>query len=54
MTTDYPIETIGLQKVYRNRWRSRDFMAVAGLSLRVLAGSKYGLLGGTERRKRHS
>jgi ABC-2 type transport system ATP-binding protein len=45
MTTDYAIETNGLQKIYRNRWRSREFMAVAGLSLRVPAGTKYGLLG---------
>lgn len=45
MTTDYAIETTGLQKIYRNRWRGREFMAVAGLSLRVPAGTKYGLLG---------
>lgn len=45
MTTDYAIETSGLQKIYRNRWRSREFTAVAGLSLRVPAGTKYGLLG---------
>jgi ABC-2 type transport system ATP-binding protein len=45
MTTDYAIETDGLQKIYRNRWRSREFTAVAGLSLRVPAGTKYGLLG---------
>src|SRR5208283_1474871 len=45
MTTDYAIETNGLQKIYRNRWRGREFTAVAGLSLRVPAGTKYGLLG---------
>jgi ABC-2 type transport system ATP-binding protein len=45
MSTGYAIETDGLQKVYRNRWRSREFTAVAGLSLRVPAGTKYGLLG---------
>jgi ABC-2 type transport system ATP-binding protein len=45
MTTNYAIETIGLQKIYRNRWKSREFTAVAGLSLRVPTGTKYGLLG---------
>lgn len=45
MTTDYAIETNGLQKIYRNRWRGSEFTAVAGLSLRVPAGTKYGLLG---------
>jgi ABC-2 type transport system ATP-binding protein len=45
MTTDYAIEANGLQKIYQNRWRSREFTAVAGLSLRVPAGIKFGLLG---------
>jgi ABC-2 type transport system ATP-binding protein len=45
MTTDYAIETTGLQKIYRNQWRGHEFTAVAGLSLRVPAGTKYGLLG---------
>ncbi len=45
MTSDYAIETNGLQKVFRNRWKGREFTAVEGLSLRVPAGTKYGLLG---------
>lgn len=45
MTSDYAIETDGLQKIYRTRWTGRTFTAVAGLSLRVPVGSKFGLLG---------
>jgi ABC-2 type transport system ATP-binding protein len=45
MTSDYAIETDGLQKIYRTRWTGRTFTAVAGLTLRVPVGSKFGLLG---------
>jgi len=45
MTSDYAIETDGLQKIYRARLTGRTFTAVAGLTLRVPVGSKFGLLG---------
>ena len=45
MSTDYAIETDGLKKLYRARFRGREVMAVSNLSLRVPAGVKYGLLG---------
>lgn len=45
MTSDYAIETEGLEKVYRSRFRGREIRAVSRLSLRVPTGSKYGLLG---------
>jgi ABC-2 type transport system ATP-binding protein len=45
MVTDYAIETVNLEKVYRSRFRGRSVRAVAGLTLRVPAGVKYGLLG---------
>lgn len=45
MTSDYAIETDGLQKIYRTRFTGRAFTAVAGLTLRVPIGSKFGLLG---------
>jgi ABC-2 type transport system ATP-binding protein len=43
--TDYAIETSNLEKVYRSRFRGREVKAVAGLTLRVPTGVKYGLLG---------
>lgn len=43
--TDYAIETFGLEKIYRSRFRSREIKAVSNLTLRVPAGVKYGLLG---------
>jgi ABC-2 type transport system ATP-binding protein len=45
MTLDYAIETVGLQKVYRSRFRGREIRAVENLTLRVPAGVKFGLLG---------
>jgi ABC-2 type transport system ATP-binding protein len=45
MTTDYAIETLGLEKVYRSRFRGREIRAVGDLTLRVPAGVKFGLLG---------
>ncbi len=43
--TDYAIETSGLEKIYRSRFRGREVKAVSNLTLRVPAGVKYGLLG---------
>jgi ABC-2 type transport system ATP-binding protein len=45
MGTEYAIETAGLEKIYRSRFRGREIKAVSNLSLRVPAGSKFGLLG---------
>jgi ABC-2 type transport system ATP-binding protein len=45
MMADFAIETYGLEKIYRSRWRGREIKAVSNLSLRVPAGVKYGLLG---------
>lgn len=45
MTTDYAIETDGLEKLYRARFRGREVKAVSNLTLSVPAGVKYGLLG---------
>jgi ABC-2 type transport system ATP-binding protein len=45
VTIDYAIETDGLEKLYRSRFRGRQVRAVCNLSLRVPAGAKFGLLG---------
>ncbi|MGC2662233.1 MAG: ABC transporter ATP-binding protein [Bryobacteraceae bacterium] len=45
MNSDYAIQTTGLEKVYRSRWRGREIRAVTDLSLRVPVGVKFGLLG---------
>jgi ABC-2 type transport system ATP-binding protein len=45
MTTDYAIEAISLEKIYRSRFRGREIRAVSNLTLRVPAGVKFGLLG---------
>ncbi|HEY7302678.1 MAG TPA: ABC transporter ATP-binding protein [Bryobacteraceae bacterium] len=45
MTAEYAIETSGLEKVYRSRFRGREIRAVSNLTLRVPVGTKYGLLG---------
>ena len=45
MTAEYAIETSGLEKVYRTRFRGREIRAISNLSLRVPVGVKYGLLG---------
>lgn len=45
MTTEYAIEALGLEKIYRSRFRGREIKAVSSLTLRVPAGVKFGLLG---------
>jgi ABC-2 type transport system ATP-binding protein len=45
VTTEYAIETDGLEKMYRGRFRGKEVKAVSNLTLRVPVGSKYGLLG---------
>lgn len=45
MSTAFAIETEALGKTYYTRWGGREITAVAGLSLQVPAGAKYGLLG---------
>jgi ABC-2 type transport system ATP-binding protein len=45
MPGEYAIETAGLEKIYRSRFRGREIKAVANLTLRVPAGVKFGLLG---------
>jgi ABC-2 type transport system ATP-binding protein len=45
VTTDYAIETDGLEKMYRARFRGKEVKAVSNLTLRVPVGVKYGLLG---------
>lgn len=45
MGTDYAIETVGLEKIYRSRFRGRAIKAVSNLTLRVPVGVKFGLLG---------
>jgi ABC-2 type transport system ATP-binding protein len=45
MPGEYAIETAGLEKIYRSRFRGREIKAVSNLSLRVPAGVKFGLLG---------
>jgi ABC-2 type transport system ATP-binding protein len=45
MSTTFAIETEALGKTYYSRWGGREITAVAGLSLQVPAGTKYGLLG---------
>lgn len=45
MTTEYAIETTGLEKIYRSRFRGREIKAVSNLTLKVPAGVKFGLLG---------
>ena len=45
MRTDCAIETAGLYKTYRSRFRRREINAVSDLSITVPEGIKYGLLG---------
>jgi ABC-2 type transport system ATP-binding protein len=45
MPTEYAIETAGLEKIYRSRFRGREIKAISNLSLRVPEGVKFGLLG---------
>jgi ABC-2 type transport system ATP-binding protein len=43
--SEYAIETTGLTKVYRTRWKRREIKAVNDISLRVPRGTIFGLLG---------
>src|SRR5947209_8685597 len=45
MTADYAIQTDGIEKIYRSRFRGREIRAVSNLSLNVPVGAKFGLLG---------
>ena len=45
MQSEYAIETTGLTKVYRSRWKRREVRAVDGISLNVPRGTIFGLLG---------
>ncbi len=45
MASQYAIEAIGLEKIYRPRFRGREIKAVSDLTLRVPVGVKFGLLG---------
>jgi ABC-2 type transport system ATP-binding protein len=45
VTSQYAIETTGLTKVYRSRWKRREVRAVDGISLQVPRGTIFGLLG---------
>lgn len=45
MPADSAIETTGLTKIFRSRWRGREVRAVDGVSLAVPQGSIFGLLG---------
>jgi ABC-2 type transport system ATP-binding protein len=45
MNNEYAIEAVGLEKIYRSRFRGREIKAVSNLTLRVPAGVKFGLLG---------
>jgi len=43
--SEYAIQTSGLTKVYRSRWKRREVRAVDGISLLVPRGTIFGLLG---------
>lgn len=45
MASELAIETSGLTKVFRSRWKRSEFTAVNGISLNVARGATYGLLG---------
>jgi ABC-2 type transport system ATP-binding protein len=45
VTSQYAIETEGLEKLYRARFKVKEVKAVSNLTLRVPVGVKYGLLG---------
>jgi ABC-2 type transport system ATP-binding protein len=45
MRPEFAIETAGLTKIYRSRFRGREIRAVSDVSLRVQEGIKFGLLG---------
>lgn len=45
MDADHAIETNGLTKVFRTRWKRREVRAVDGISLSVQRGTTFGFLG---------
>jgi ABC-2 type transport system ATP-binding protein len=45
MNGDYAIETQGLTKIFRSRWKRREVRAVDGITIQVPRGTTYGLLG---------
>ncbi len=45
MSNEYAIETRGLTKVYRSRWKRREVRAVDGISLQIERGTTFGFLG---------
>jgi ABC-2 type transport system ATP-binding protein len=45
VNSEYAIETSGLTKVYRSRWKRTEVRAVDGISLQVRRGAIFGLLG---------
>jgi ABC-2 type transport system ATP-binding protein len=45
VASEYAIETAGLIKIYRSRWKRREVRAVDDISLRVPRGTIFGLLG---------
>ena len=45
MSTDLAIETRGLTKIFRTRWKRREVLAVDDISLRIARGATFGLLG---------
>ena len=45
MDSEYAIETSGLTKVFRTRWKRREVRAVDGISLNIRKGATFGFLG---------
>jgi len=45
VTSEHAIETSGLTKIYRSRWKRREIKAVNEISLQVPRGTIFGLLG---------
>jgi ABC-2 type transport system ATP-binding protein len=45
MNGDYAIESQGLTKIFRSRWKRREVRAVDGITIQVPRGATYGLLG---------
>lgn len=43
--SDQAIETSGLTKIYRSRWKRREVRAVDGISLQIRRGATFGFLG---------
>jgi ABC-2 type transport system ATP-binding protein len=43
--SEHAIETVGLTKVFRTRWKRREVRAVDGISLSVRKGTTFGFLG---------